>query len=225
VIAQAYRRLGMIAFNYLYNIKDSYYNTSKSIEYHQKSKTIDTLVLFKTLHSAIVLSREIGKFEESLKNFNRYQEVYNRSSVKDTNGLGSVYRDISMLYSQRFLYIPEKERLYIEKAKNVLESVENPDLQYLFSVYISLGNVEKSLGNFKSAEGFFNKAIKLYRANKEKTQSFRTGNLGNKFELNYYNHLRSMYALQNDKEKVLSVLEECKKLKKHDAIEQDIYAA
>ncbi len=226
IIAKVYRRLGMMAHNYFRNMNDAYEYTSKSIEHHQKSKNIDTVVLSKTLHSAGVLSRELGKLEESIGNFHKFIELYKSMKVKDTNALGSTYRDLSMIYSERFLNSPIKQAEYLTQSKRTFETVKDPNLQYLAVVYFELGLVELNNGNHSSAEGFFNKGIQLYRNNKEKTQSFRQGNLGNQMELQYHIYLISLYTNTKDEANILKTLatvEAIKNQNKMSNIEYDQY--
>src|SRR5690606_36957371 len=83
---------------------------------------------------------------------------------------------------------------------------KDPNLQYLAVVYYELGLVELNNGNHSSAEGFFNKGIQLYRNNKEKTQSFRQGNLGNQMELQYHIYLISLYSNTKDEANILKTL-------------------
>src|SRR5690606_18856922 len=173
-----------------------------------------------------VISRELGKLNESLTHFNTLLTLYDRMSVKDTNTLGSTYRDLSLIYGSRFLNIPAQESYYLKKSNRTFASVKDPDLQYQVAVYTGLGRMELQNGDHNAAEGFFNKSIQLYRNNKAKTQSYRQGNIGYKLELQYCQNLLALYSASKNEQKLLNVLGTAESIKRRndlDNIEHDIY--
>lgn len=225
-IAKVYRRLGMLAHNQFRDMKGSYSYTAKSIKYHKKSKEIDSVILSNTLHTMAVLSRELNKLEESIDYSQRVITLYEEMVVKDTNLLGRNYRDMALLYSNRFLDMPTKQYEYLSLSQKTFESTQNPDLQYLFVVYLELGLAEMDMGNYTDAEGFLNKGIHLYRDQKEKVQIYRKGKIGNAPEIVYNTYLIKLFSSLNHEKKILDALSTIENIEKHnqlDNYEYDLY--
>ena len=213
-ISKVHRRLGMIAFNHLQNKEDAYFHTLQSAEYHRKSEVVDSVMLSRTLQSLGALTRQMNRLEESLAHFDDFLQLHDKMAVKDTNLLASAYRDLSTLYDSRHLDIHRKRLEYLTRSKDIFESVENPNLNYLTVVYMELGVLETNLGNFSSAEGFLNKGIELYRANKEKTQQYRKGEIGNLLEIQYFINLIWLSSSSKNEKRMLEALESIETLER-----------
>ena len=199
---QAYRRLYIFAHNYIRNMADTDDYISKSIEYHLKSKAIDSTTLLRTLHSSGVISREVGRLQSSIETFKNAEEFYGHLKVKDTNMLGSIYLDLAMVYDYKFLNIPTKRLAYLKKSESIFKSVKNPNLDYLVGVYMSLSEQEKSRGDYDESIGYINKAIQLYNDNKSESQKFRMGDIGLKRQLQFHSFLIEIYWKIQDEEQM-----------------------
>ncbi|WP_040279363.1 CHAT domain-containing protein [Psychroserpens damuponensis] len=224
---QAYRRMYIIAHNFIRNMEDTDVYVGKSIAYHYRCKTIDSLVLLKSLHGSGVVSREVGKLNKSVKVFKEAERFYGFMTIKDTNVMASVYKDLAMVYHHNFLNIPSERLKYIKKAEALFNSVERPNLDYLLGVYNDLSEYEKRQGNYKTAAGYLNKGLKIYQNNAEETQRYRMGKIGVKKELQFHSALMEIYRKTGEEALILYHFEEMKKinsLNDLDDIETDFYA-
>ncbi|WP_179318930.1 CHAT domain-containing protein [Winogradskyella helgolandensis] len=224
---QAYRRMYIIAHNFIRNMEDTEVYVGKSIAYHYQCETIDSLVLFKGLHTSGVISREVGKLNKSVEVFKEAERFYGFMTAKDTNVMASVYKDLAMVYHYNFLNIPSERLKYVKKAEALFNSVSRPNLDYLLGVYNDLSEYEKRQGNYKIAAGYLNKGLDIYLNNREEAQRYRMGKIGVKKELQFHSALMEIYRETGQEDFVLYHFEEMKKINsKHtlDDIESDFYA-
>lgn len=223
-ISKVYRRLGMISYNHLHKRKESYAHTLNSVEYHEQSAEKDSAILARTYHSLSVTSRQLGRLDESLGHFNKLMSLYRE---QDTVSKGITYRDLGVLYGSQFLDMFSKSMAYLEMSKDLLESAQETNPQYLMSVYMELGNLATTMGDYSGAEGYLNKGIRYYRDNKEAVQRFRKAEVRNYPEIQYNMYLISVYVASGNEEKVLRALANIEAIEKNEQLrgfEYDMYA-
>lgn len=222
-ISKAYWDLNLAAFNYMRNQQDTEKFLNKSIEYHLKSPEIDTLLLLNTMHGSGYMALLSGNYDKSIETMEKgiaLFEQYEGRENEDSNLKGYFYSNLALVHSQQFLNIPQKALLYLRKTEKVFADMEKPDLEYFIGNYIDLAKAESGQRNYKSAEGYLNKALRLYEDNKE---DFHTGTMhyiGFKRELDIYNNLIIVYRDTDDREKMLEIFSQVENLAQNHEFDQ-----
>ncbi|WP_158964048.1 CHAT domain-containing protein [Myroides fluvii] len=209
-ISHMHRRLGMISYNFLRSKQQAYEHIKQQVIYNKMSKEVDSILLLKSYHSLALVTTNLGAFQESLTYFNELIDLAQKR--KDNTMLAIAYRDLSVLYSDRFLYMRSKSLKYLELARTVSESTTESSIYYLINIYMDLGIAETNIGNYKKAEGYLTKGIELYRNNKDSIQRLRQSPIGVSQELAYYTNMIWLYSAENNESMLVKVLSEIESL-------------
>tara|TARA_R110000850_G_scaffold150497_1_gene273312 strand:- start:229927 stop:232977 length:3051 start_codon:yes stop_codon:yes gene_type:complete len=223
IISKAYWDLNLAAFNYMGNQKDTEAFLNKSIEYHLKSSKLDTLFLLNTMHGSIYMGILSGNYEKSIETFKKGIELFDQYQVKedkDKNLKGYLYANMSLLYSPSFLDVPHKHLQYLEEEENVFSSMDAPDLDYFIGTYIQLSILKRAYGNFRRAEGYLNRALKLYENNKEQLHSGSFHYVGFRRILEIYQGLIILYRETGDEIKMLEILSKVEAIHQNNELNQ-----
>lgn len=222
-ISKAYWDLNLAAFNYMRNQQDTEKFLNKSIEYHLKSPEIDTLLLLNTMHGSGYMAMLSGNYDKSIETLEKgvaLFDQYQTKNDKDNNLKGYFYSNLALVHTPQFLNIPQKLLLYLHETENVFSAMDEPDLEYFIGTYIDLSKAEKAQRNYKGAEGYLNKALRLYESDKEQ---FHTGTMhyvGFKRELDIYNNLIIIYRDTDNSEKMLEIFARIEDIAQNNDLDQ-----
>lgn len=222
-ISKAYWNLNLVAFNYMRNQEDTEKYLNKSIEYHLKSSKIDTLLLLNTMHGSAYMGILSSNFEKAITTLESAITIFNQFQNKkeqDNNLLGYLYSDLALVYNITFLDIPQKEKEYLEAAEKAFSSISKPDLEYLIGTYSSLSSNERRYRDYKSAEGYINKALQLYTNNKKELHSSTMHYLGFKTELTLLSDLTIIYRDIGEREKMIETFNKAEYIAQNNQLDQ-----
>jgi len=229
-ISKAYWDLNLAAFNYMRNQQDTEKFLNKSIAYHLKSADVDTMFLLNTMHGSGYMALLSGNYEKSIETLGNGITLFDQYQVKkdkENDLKGYFYSNLALVHNSQFLNIPQKELQYLSEAEKVFAAMDDPDLEYLIGTYIDLSKAERGQRNYKGAEGYLNKAKRLYESHKEQFHTGAMHYVGFKSELDIYNNLIIIYRESGDKTKMLEVFSRVENLalnNKFDQTEQNQYA-
>ncbi|TDS58145.1 CHAT domain-containing protein [Myroides indicus] len=222
-ISKAYWDLNLAAFNYMRNQEDTERYLNKSIDYHLKSSEIDTLLLLNTMHGSSYMGILSGNYQKAITTLEQAIALFDQYQIKeeqDYNLVGYLYSNLALIYSIGFLDIPQKEKLYLNKAENAFSSISEPDLEYFIGTYTSLAKNERRYRNYKSAEGYLNKALQIYNNNKTEFHSGTMHYIGFKTELTIFGDLIIIYRDTGEQAKMLDVFNKVESIAKNNLLDQ-----
>src|SRR5690606_20979416 len=138
--------------------------------------------------------------ENALKLFDQYGVKNN----EDYQLKAKLYYNLAMVYNNQFLDIPQKEYQYTVESQKVLAKMDHPDMEHLILVYRRLALFERDYRNYKNANGYINRAIRLHEQHKEAIHA-KVG-VGFKLELALYRALIVIRMESGDEQGMLETL-------------------
>ncbi len=140
------------------NIYVAQANYPKALEYYQKGEVIaDSLNMISMMvhfyNNKGELYRNLGQFEESIKNYDHALEIYKDSN--DDYGQASIHTNLSDVFLK--MGNIQQARIHVEEAVIIYEKSSNHE--GLLNTYNSMAAIERKKGKFKLAVTYYEKGL------------------------------------------------------------------
>ncbi|WP_235295434.1 CHAT domain-containing protein [Portibacter lacus] len=184
------------------------YNLSvinQAVALHEKSEKKDSFLLMHLLHNKGNLLYELDRNIEATGVLEKALAIAQQIDTRNESMIGVIYFNLANAYSGLFDF--QKSYELVEKSEAELSKLENPNLDYLQTVYLDLFSTSLDFSYIEKARNYLNKSAKLYENKKKEITRGNPEAIARKEISLLYNYMR-LYSETKDLENGKKTLEE-----------------
>ncbi len=218
-MSETYHKLSGYAFDYMHQAEDAEKFSDMAYDYAIKSSKKDTLHLIGIMEFSSYVKTLSRNFTEAIETSEKALQLSNQlKTVNDKSRelKAKLYYNLALVHNNKFLNIPQKEYQYTLEAEKTLAEMRSPDIEHLILTYRRLGLFERDYKNYRRAQGYMDKAMRLYEKHKDELRK----RVGFKLELALYRANAVILTESEKEDQLLDNIEKVESIAKHNTFDE-----